>query len=209
MAYAIKVSRESKSQIIGDGMLAKAFKNSAFNVFASGVSDSSCKDPAQFKREKDLLPEYPVLYFGTCSQEDSPYVAHKVMMQDEVLKRGGMVFRLPTVAGESRNPNTLLNFLYRSLIKREVITVFEEAKRRIVDVNDVVLMSARIGFRNRSFDIAPQESHYIIDIVHALEKVVGIEAEIRTVPGGKDYEINPVPDDYLDLDTILKKYYGW
>lgn len=190
-------------------MLAKAFKNSAFPVFASGVSDSSCKDPAEFKREKDLLPETPVLYFGTCSQEDSPYVEHKQKMQELVLYRGGMVLRLPIVAGVSKNPKTLLNHLYRSLVTREPITVFEDAKRRVVDVEDVVLMSARLGFKNRAFDIAPHESHFIIDIVHTLEKVVGVEAEIRTVPGGRDYEINPVPDDYLDLETILRKYYGW
>ena len=64
--------------IIGTGQLAKAFDNANFDdnvcIFASGVSDSNCKDNAPFEREKNLLREAlknnvekKFIYFSSCA----------------------------------------------------------------------------------------------------------------------------------------------
>ena len=47
-------------RIVGNGMIAKVFNNFKSDstnclIFASGVSDSTCKDPNQFIREELLL----------------------------------------------------------------------------------------------------------------------------------------------------------
>jgi len=65
--------------VVGNGLLANTFKSYSDNedviIFASGVSNSGCVDPEQFKRESNLVAKYKTskklfVYFSTSSIED-------------------------------------------------------------------------------------------------------------------------------------------
>ena len=82
--------------IIGNGILANAIRfydREDVIFFASGVSNSLEKNPAEFEREISLLksvmnqhPDKKLIYFSTCSIYDasktaSPYVMHKLTIE--------------------------------------------------------------------------------------------------------------------------------
>ena len=82
--------------IVGNGMIATAFKNidydlSDYILFASGVSNSKCRDFGEFNREfltlKNTLDNNKTLiYFSTSSVFDpslqnSEYVKHKLILE--------------------------------------------------------------------------------------------------------------------------------
>ncbi len=226
--------------IVGNGMIAAAFApafahRADLAVFASGVSNSGERSPEPFRREEEqlraVLSEKPgcVVYFGTCSvddpeQRDSPYVRHKVRMEDLVRASGHfVVLRLPQVVGHTRNPFTLTNYLYTQISTRRRFSVWTHARRNIIDVDDV----ARIGgymldspaHRDRIVNVASPESTPVVELVAAFERVLGVTADFDRTERGGQYEIE-VADclevagrvgvrfgpDYLD--RLLEKYYG-
>ena len=77
--------------IIGHGDIASILNDrEGFIMFASGVSDSSCKDVNQFVREYDLLFDQPknrtLVYFSTIAINfiQSPYTWHKQIAENLV-----------------------------------------------------------------------------------------------------------------------------
>ena len=82
--------------IVGSGLLARAFAarfsdDRAVWIYAAGVSNSGCRDPQEFERERarlrtaldDCVPAEAFVYFSTCSvydpaSLDSDYVQHKL-----------------------------------------------------------------------------------------------------------------------------------
>lgn len=199
--------------IIGSGMIAKAMTCQEGVIFACGVSDSRCNNPREFLREKKRLQNVmktgePVVYFGTCSQENTPYVKHKLELEGMVLAEGGTVFRLPIVAGFSNNQNTLLNVLHRKIVSHETIQVHKNAVRRVVDVDDVAAVVKSLIRERGVFDVAPRESYTITEIIKVFEEVTGIEAKMELVNKGHDYDIAPMSFDFLPLSGVIKKYYA-
>lgn len=199
--------------IIGNGMLAKAFKSQAdinknVRIFASGVSNSHCNDEKQFSRESNLLQETlaahvdpdAFVYFGTCSVFDpasqtQPYVLHKLRMERMVQKHpSGLVVRLPQVAGPHASPYTLLAVLCESIRSGRIINVWEHATRNIIDVVDVVkIVSSWIATSNQRLNIinvANPNSYSIKTIIEAAESVLGCKARLNMVSAGADYDIN-------------------
>ena len=142
--------------IIGSGLIATTFMpiyrdNHNVCIFASGVSNSKCIDPKEFKRERQLLmkslrqyiDKNTFIYFSTCSISDpntvnSMYVKHKLEMESLVsFHPGYLVFRLPQVVGYGGNIHNLLNFLFTSIKTEKKFQLWKNASRNILDVEDI------------------------------------------------------------------------
>ena len=228
--------------LIGSGLLAQAFASTFSDredvcIYAAGVSNSSCTDTLEFQRERKRLADALLqatnadafVYFGTCSVADTeaqntPYVQHKLGMEQLVSAHPRhLILRLPQVAGITPNPHTLLNFLYARISRSESFQLWRNAKRNIIDVDDVAAISRQLIandiLRNVTVNIANPTSYPMMDIVHAMEKAVGKPAVYKVLERGSGYPIDiqmmlPVMDaagvkfdnDYLEL--VIGKYYG-
>lgn len=228
--------------IIGSGLLARAF-SLAFSqgddvcIYAAGVSNSACTDEHEFARERERLSAAlqqakttdVFVYFGTCSVADpeaqkTPYVKHKLAMEALVVQHPRhLILRLPQVAGRTPNPHTLLNYLYARISRSESFQLWRNARRNIIDVDDVAAVARRLiadpADRNVTLNIANPASYPLPDIVRAMEKVTGKQAVCEIVDRGTGYPIDVSPilpllgdagvkfgPDYLE--RVLDKYYG-
>lgn len=225
--------------IVGNGMLAKEFsafeQNDNIIIFASGVSNSQERDSTAFERELALLykqkyPSKKLIYFSSISIYDSEltfteYIKHKLKIEDIISKEFSkyIIFRLPQLVGKTDNPNTLCNFLYNKIIADEIITVFENACRYLMDVNDVVkLLSPMINsghFDNSIIDVNFNNKITINELLDIFEIAVKKKTSRLGVSKGGCY--NTVNDkfisqiaSYIDLNLkdynfhVVKKYYG-
>lgn len=228
--------------IVGSGLLAQAF-SALYNthtdifIYAAGVSNSSCTDIHEFDRERDRLNAAlhtyakvdAFVYFGTCSVADpeaqaTPYVRHKLAMEALVKTHPRyLILRLPQVAGRTPNPHTLLNYLYARISRSESFTLWQHARRNIIDVSDIVAI-ARIFIdspdaRRITLNIANETSYTLPEIVAGMERITGKRAIFNGVQRGSGYAIDITATqpaiglagvkfgpDYLD--RILEKYYG-
>lgn len=212
--------------IIGHGLIANAFKEVEFNqpviIFASGVSDSTETRRKEFEREKNLFngisPGSMMVYFSTCSFYDSelvysPYVQHKLEMEKWVQNhKRWMIFRLPLVIGPVYTSNTLVNVLYRKIKEEKEVTVWSNAMRYPVDIEDVrkiVLNFIKVGYENRIINIAHVQ-HSVMDFVNILEEILNKRTSIKIEPKGSSYYIpnacfNIQGPNYLE--NTLRKYY--
>lgn len=228
--------------IIGSGLLARAFAKAFLArddvcVYAAGVSNSSCADAHEFIRERLRLAEAlrraanldAFVYFGTCSVvdpevQDTPYVQHKLAMEKMVCAYPrNLILRLPQVAGKTPNPHTLLNFLYARISRSESFNLWSTAKRNVIDVADVALIAQQIiaddSLRNMTLNVANVVNYSMIDIVKAIESVVGKQAVYEVVEHGSEYFIDTrailpmlgkagVEFGNGYLERVIDKYYG-
>lgn len=226
--------------IVGRGLLARAFgsyrDHPDIMIFASGVSDSTETDLAQFEREKTLLVntldeqrKKRFVYFSTCSVEDpelsaSPYVSHKLKMEGLIQAHSTsyLIFRLPQVVGLGGNKNTLTNWLYASIRDGERFQLWSKAYRYIIDVDDVFAIASYLIDRNqhanRVINIASRRFG-IFDIVKALENVTQRAAIYTGVDKGGSYDIDcretydvagllNIHFDETYLYRVIRKYYA-
>lgn len=228
--------------IIGSGLIAQAF-SAAYSqrgdvcIYAAGVSNSSCTDTQEFSRERNRLSEAlqqtkdvdPFVYFGTCSVADpdtknTPYVLHKLAMEQLASSHPQhLIVRLPQVAGVTPNPHTLLNFLYAKIARSEAFSLWRDARRNIIDVDDVASLVGQLiadkTARNITLNIANPASYSMTDIVHVMEHIVGKRAIYNVVERGSEYPIDVTRmltvlnktsvkfgEDYLE--KVVIKYYG-
>ena len=151
--------------IIGNGLLGSAFIE--FDLpevvfFASGVSNSSEISEKEFNREENLIhkilgdnPQKQFVYFSTCSIYDSskngsPYVLHKLKMEQIIINKASnyLILRVSNAVGKGGNPNLLMNYIYSSILNKKKITIHKNAKRNLIDVEDVVKISHNIISNN-------------------------------------------------------------
>ena len=192
--------------IVGKGMLATAFAprfgaTRDVIIFASGVSNSSETRAAEFARERALLAEALAshaarfVYFGSCgastpNEELTPYIRHKRRMESLVLSTpGGLVLRMPQVVGRTRNPHTLTNFLRDRIVSGEHFTVWKNAERNLVDVDDVLAIGGALAADftldvSAPISIAAKVSMPMPEIVGMFERVLGKSANCTTVCRG-------------------------
>lgn len=228
--------------ITGSGLIATSFKKytdelQGICIYASGVANSSCTDKEEFQREQQMLqatlasiPEGEQLaYFSTCSVHDpllakSAYVLHKLKMESLVLtQKGGHVFRLPQLAGNSANRATLLNYLSTSIDNNSPIKIWSKAERNIIDVEDVAYATMRYissgAETNKITNLCNPRATEVLEIVKTLEKVKGKAANMEIIDGGSHYDIPmdrteliysqiglKFPKKYLE--NVLQKYYS-
>ena len=228
--------------IIGSGLLARAFGPQFANsvtscVYAAGVSNSRCSDQREFDREHDRLVKAMAqyksadlfLYFGTCSansplESTSPYVRHKIKMEKIVTEHPQyLILRFPQTAGRTENPHTLLNFIYSRIARSERFQVWKNARRNIIDVDDIVRITVGLaleeGVRRECINVANFSDNAMVEIVELMAKVVGKNAIYDCVGKGDAYpidtrrirEVSPrcgvvFGPKYLEL--VLRKYFG-
>src|SRR5690554_2026187 len=140
--------------IVGNGLIANAFREYDRDdviFFASGVSNSLETDQAQFDREENLIrktieenPGKIFVYFSTCSIYDSSknasfYVNHKLNMEHLVASdcEKYLIARVSNAVGKGGNPNLLMNYIYRSILNQTKITIHQNAKRNLIDIEDI------------------------------------------------------------------------
>jgi len=197
--------------IIGSGLLARAFSplfavSRDYCVYAAGVSNSNCSDQREFARERDRLmiaieqhrSVDLFLYFGTCSANgsvDSPYVQHKIKMEKIIAEHPRyLILRLPQTAGKTENPHTLLNYIFTRIIRSERFQIWRNARRNIIDVEDVVRIAADLaleeGVRRECINVANFSDYSMSDVVGIMEKVVSKKAIFDSLDKGDTYPID-------------------
>jgi nucleoside-diphosphate-sugar epimerase len=228
--------------IVGNGLLAEAFckkriAHSKLIIFASGVSNSKETNTVAFEREKQLMlstfdEDKTFIYFSTCSIEDSvvretPYVRHKIEMESIVrTQRKYWIFRLPQVVGVTKNPHTLINFLFQRIISGQPFDIYKDATRNIIDVDDVVsiaaylLTTAGIG-GSETVNIATPQNISVLSLVKIFEDILGVAASFNLTSGGGSYVVDAenaesiaakiginFNDTQQYVRSVLKKYYS-
>jgi nucleoside-diphosphate-sugar epimerase len=155
-------------EIIGTGLLASSLRPFAGDhpdavAFASGVSDSSCTDPAHFGRELALLEQSVdaaraagrrIVYFSsggavygrwdgpaselTPARPRTAYGHHKVACERQITESGvgHLILRLPNVVGDAGHAHQLIPSLVAQVLSGHV-RVFTRAARDLVDAGKV------------------------------------------------------------------------
>jgi nucleoside-diphosphate-sugar epimerase len=227
--------------LIGSGLMAQAFMTCSHRenvcIYAAGVSNSRCIDPQEFLRERNRLSAALqqarhvdlFIYFGTCSVADAdtkstPYVLHKLAMEQLASSHSHhLIVRLPQVAGVTPNPHTLLNYLYAKIARSEAFSLWRDAKRNIIDVDDVASIVNQMitdnATQNITLNVANPVSYSITDIVSVMEGIVGKRAIYNVAERGSEYPIGiyrmltvvsktsvKFGENYLE--QVIGKYYG-
>lgn len=185
--------------VVGNGLLASKFRSCNLPediiVIASGVSDSSEFRQSKFDREKELVLNYAeqgrvLIYFSSCSVELpekmwTPYIRHKNSMESLIINNKlGLVYRLPNVVGFGGNDKTMFNFLCSSIRNEKEIIVRKNAKRSLIDVDDVVklvkyLVTLSMSKKELTYDIARvvlPVQYSVIEIINTIENHYGKKA---------------------------------
>lgn len=226
--------------VIGNGMLATRFMDFKDEeetiIFASGVSNSKNTEEEHFKREFDLLKEtvhtYPdkrLVYFSTCSIDDAdsqnaPYVIHKKAIESFIRQQvpSYYLFRVSNVAGTSNNPYTLLNYFVFNILQEHPFTVWKNAYRNIIGIDDMYVIIKSIlsekTLLNSTINIANPQNYSVPYIVRTIENFLGKKSISTETDRGENYLIDtmvtgPVIEqlqisfDNGYLTSLLKKYY--
>lgn len=129
--------------IIGSGNIAKVLKDRDDLVFfASGVSNSSCTDELEFKRERDLLATVPfdkhLVYFsnlGVYYKKDR-YTQHKIDMESIVRNNYNSytIVRIEVCEWVS-NPTTILN-VFKEIIQRGEEPEVRDTTRYVLSLDE-------------------------------------------------------------------------
>lgn len=180
--------------IIGNGLLGNCFTNNLSNhekyiIFASGVSNSKETNVIKFKREKDLIlktlkhnTNLKFIYFSSIltGVSNNEYYNHKLDIEKIIKTESNnyIIFRIPQVIGESGNGNNLVNFLKNSIINNSEITIYENIKRSLIDVVDVV------NIVNYCKDKVSCETIYVSDIekIDVIDLVNKISFKLNKTP---------------------------
>lgn len=201
----------------GRGLLGRAFAKVAVNgpealVFARGVADSRCDDPAEYARETALIDAalreaevagIPFVYFvgapiygsfdgpvdeGTPLRPASSYGTHQAMAEERIRARAAshLIIRLPNVVGPGGNPLQLVPSLARQVLAGSVV-VQQDAERDIIGVErvvDAVLALLEAGVANETVIVATGISTPVRDLATWLEADLGVRASILPRAGG-------------------------
>lgn len=208
--------------VIGKGLLARRFDSynddDRFLIFASGVSNSKTKNQEAYTRELTLLKECIgqnkdkiIVYFSTCSvydpdEKESPYVLHKLNIEDIIQNSPiqHFIFRISNVAGNSPNPNTLLNYFVYHIKNGINFDLWTSACRNIIGIDDVFFIVDTI-LKNYSpsqkpINVACPFNYPAKEILTTIENFLGIGSNYIEVDKGSCFEI-----DVSDISSIIKK----
>ena len=207
-----------------------------FLIFASGVSNSKTTNQEVYEREIKLLRQAvrehvdrSIIYFSTCSiydpdEKNSEYVRHEQNIEEfiQANARQYNIFRVSNLAGNSSNPNTVLNFFYYHIKNDINFNLWIRACRNLIDIDDAYLIIDHILknqlFPNQIVNIANPVNHPVKEIVAAIESFLNIKSNYIEIIKGNCFEIEISPmkqvaddleikfnPDYLD--GLLRKYF--
>lgn len=206
--------------IIGNGLLAQnlACINNDKTVFiASGVSDSTCKDPIAFQRERDLLrsiankyQDWHIVYFSTTSifdksKNDSPYVIHKLEAEKFLTHQFSNVsiIRASNIVGRGGNPNTLFNYFFDRINRVENFSVWTKSYRNLVGIDDFVKLVGDVLTKRadqeaiQTYNVICERNFEAIEIVKAIE--IFLNKKALFVPIEKESY-----SDFIDAEAIQR-----
>jgi nucleoside-diphosphate-sugar epimerase len=155
----------------------------------------------------------------------SIYIKHKLEMESLLKSHDGnhLILRLPQVVGKGGNPHTITNFIRDRLIGGEKFTVWANASRIIVDVDDVRALAdhfiADPASRNRAINIFPPVHTGAVELVRMMERILDRKGCYEVANVGSSIDLDQ-PDimqaaaacgirftpDYPE--QVLRKYYG-
>lgn len=227
--------------VIGNGLMAQAFKayqlHDGVVIFASGVSNSIETNAQEFQREVALLkttinqyPQAKLVYFSTCSIEDNTvkdnlYVKHKLAMEHFIAAHcdSYVIFRVSNVVGAGGNANTLLNYLVHAIQANKDVSLWSQAERNILDIDDVRYIVDYIlqhDINNTIVNVAFRRSFLVTDIAKTIEQFLGKAARVHAIEKGNRLRIDTgkiaaaldhieqqKPTDLNYIMNLLKKYY--
>lgn len=212
--------------IIGNGQLAKSF-NEAFHqdalIYASGVANSNCQDPFEFKREKHLLmsnlnlhSDLKFVYFSSSALSSSEYsrnayYEHKLQMEEMIKSHSNSfyIFRIPQLFGALKHHNTLINFIYESIVNEVPFKVFNNAYRYVIEIEDVRrLVEAYLKYHDSciTVDLANPYRYKVTQIVELFENILNKKAVYELVEKDDQYTLDLsvmsqfVNDFRIDID---------
>lgn len=203
--------------IVGNGQIATALNECDRDdmvFFASGVSDSTCREEQEFNKEKELLKailskhrDKTIIYFGSCatSAPDYPkntYYQHKENMEDIIKKttENYYIFRLPQLFGKLKKHKTLINFIYYSMIENRPFEVYTNAYRYVLEIADLrslVGYYIKLSQPGVTVDLANDYRYSVEEIVNTFEQLLGTKAKYSLVD----------KTDAYDLDLSSMKYF--
>ena len=231
--------------IIGSGFIARNFENYSdvlkkLNIclYAAGISNSQTQDKKLLEREKNRFIDFfkkfdqkkKLVYISTCSISDPSrnqnlYVLNKLYIEDLVKKnvKNFLIVRLPEVVGKNENKFTLINFLNNKIKKEEKFEIWSNAKRNVIDIEDVVPLVINLmenkNLTNAIINIANPKSYFVNEIVRNFEKLSNKKANYNLVnKGQRDWDLDTAKTLEMSkkikvnfnenyLYKILKKYY--
>jgi nucleoside-diphosphate-sugar epimerase len=226
--------------VVGNGMIANRFAeyqgNDDIIIFASGVSNSKDIVDEHFLREFQLMhrtikdyPEKIFVYFSTCSVGDidlalAPYVIHKKKVEEFIKKNVEKyyLFRISNLAGTSNNPYTLLNYFIFNILNNHPLTVWTNAYRNIIDIDDMYAIANYFLSSgeniNTTINIANPVNYSVPYIIKTIEEHLNKKATSSETERGDDYtiDVSIIEPLFKQLDIqfgnsylpdLLKKYY--
>jgi hypothetical protein len=143
--------------IIGKGSIARVLEDRDDLVFfASGVSNSSCKDEKEYQREFNLLKTVPtdqhVVYFsnlGIYYKEDR-YTQHKKEIEEYIRNnyKSYTIVRIE-VCEWVTTPHTILNF-FKTQLNQGIEPVIQDTTRYILSLDEFLywIRMIKSGIRN-------------------------------------------------------------
>jgi len=218
--------------VIGSGQLAKIFQDSMIDssvcIFASGVSNSNCINPENFRREETLLMETlqnngdkKFIYFSSCalSADNYPknnYYMHKSHMENIIKEYSNnyYILRMPQLFGDLILHKTLINFLYKSIIHHHQFNIYDNAWRYVIEINDLKTMAEAYLQYSEScvtVDLANPYRYKVLEIVRILEDLMGEKALYTLVKKDDHYLLdlssmqNFIVKNHIDV-TFGKDY---
>jgi NDP-hexose 4-ketoreductase len=222
MSFALM--RDKYMEIIGSGMMARGLlpysaQNNDAVIFASGVSDSTLKDPREYEREYEILfrviqdcgqRDKTLVYFssggtvyGKCDserKEDAPlspqtmYGSHKVHCEAAIVSSGVryLIARLPTVVGQTKSKTQLIPVLIKQALEGNV-TLFKDAERDIIGIADaagIIVTLLRELRKNEIINVASGISVPVTDIFDEIQNNLGVKPAIKIMNGGDKQRFN-------------------
>jgi len=180
--------------IVGNGMIAKSLctiDSDDVVFFASGVSNSMCKDIAEYDREIKLLKDSidlnrTFVYFSSIEEYilNDQYLQHKRDVQSIIKERTDnfIIIKVPQLIGQSGNSNNFINYIYNSIWNNEVFNVIL-TKRSLLDVDDLVKILSYLLDQNFKglFSINYIKLESVIGYIEIIENLLGKKAKIGTI----------------------------
>ena len=214
------------SIIIGTGFIAKNFNNYKENLkklniclYTAGVSNSQTKDGNLLIKERKSLLDFSrqfnqkkkLVYISTCSvldpsRKNNPYIKNKLQIENMVQKKFNkfLIIRFPEIVGKNDNKTTLANFLYHKIKNKKKFYIWKQAKRNIIDIQDIVLITMSFlkdkNSNNQKINIANPINYSVNEIVKNFEKLSGLKANCNLIDKGRnDWQI-----DISEISEIIK-----
>lgn len=206
------------NEIIGRGLLGKTFKSSKTTdclFFCSGVSDSNEVKSKAFLREEKLLRDSLLkannnhqnfVYFSSIAAPttNTKYFNHKIRMEDFIKENSSRYFilRLPQVAGPVLN-TTLLPTMVENIYKHKHFNVFKNAKRTLIDVEDLVALFENIISKsngNKVINICPGYSFTPEELVILVSKYMDMQPKYDLIDAGTEQKC--LLDDSIESNMV-------